>query len=182
MRPIFLLLLLALPLSAEQVFFDLNDRFSVEFPDEWKKAKAPDPNVVVHRESADGEATFSISRLILPPDKRADLDTTLDTFIKNFKMSGLTVKGDPKGQDSLIDGKKALVASIPIELKQEGELVRLTFFMVLIECKERLVVMQATLRGNGTNDQRRDCRVILGSFEEHTTSKEDKKDQSKDPE
>lgn len=172
MRPLLALLLLALPLSAEKVPFD-EGRFSVEFPEGWKEADPPQQNIKVHRESADGEAAFSISLMGIAKGHEADLDATLESFVKNFKAGGMTVKGDPKGQASTIDGKKALVATVPVEIKAQGELMGITFFMVLVEAPERLIVMQATLSGSGTNDQREACRKIIGSFEEKETEEKD---------
>lgn len=172
MRTLLLSLLLVLPLSADETAFD-EGRFTVEFPDGWKKADPPQANIVVHRETEDGEATFSISRLGITPGAKADLDATLDTFVKNFKDNGMTVKGDPKGQASVIDGKPALVAAVPVEMRVDDEPVAITFFMVFVEASERLIVMQATLRGSGTDAQRGDCRKIIGSFEEHEVKKKD---------
>ena len=131
MRSSILSLLLVLPLSAGEVSFD-DGRFTVEFPDGWKKADPPQKQIVVHQETEDGEATFSISRLGIAKGRQADLHGTLETFITGFKASGMTVKGDPKGQESVIDGKKAIVATVPVELKQDGQLLPLTFFTFFI--------------------------------------------------
>lgn len=175
MRLPILILLLALPLSAEKVAFDENDRFSVDFPDNWKKAKPPQDNIVVHRETEDGEAAFSISLLGVAKGRQADLDGTLDTFIKNFSRAGMTVKGKPKGQPSMIDGKKALVATVPVEITLEGQVTSITFFLVVLEAKERVIIMQATLPGKGTNEQRKQCLKIIGSFKEHYVEEEEDK-------
>jgi len=125
MRLLLCSLLLTLPLAAEKATFD-DGRFSVTFPKGWKDAEPPQRNLLIHRENEEGTASFSISGLTIAKGARADLESTLQSFVKNFKANGMTVKGDPKGQESVIDGKTALVATVPVELKVQGELTPIT--------------------------------------------------------
>lgn len=180
MRTLLISLLLTLPLAAEKVSFDTDDRFSVEFPEGWIKAKSPQKDVVVYREAKDGDGAFSISKMVVKAGAKPDMEATLQAFIENYKKSGMKVDGEPKGQESIIDGKKALVATVPVEVVHEGQSAKLTFFLVLIDAPERLIVMQASLPGAGTNALRRDCRRIIGSFEESDGSDKEEEEQPDD--
>ena len=184
MRPLILLLTAALilPLTAEKVSFDKEDRFSLEFPDSWVKAKPPGNEALVYREHKDGDASFTVTLLTVPANRRADLDATLKTLVNTFKQAGMTVIGDIKGQEGQVDGKKSVFGVVPVTVKVNDKAMDLIFFLVLIEASDRIVILQAALPGKTSNNLRGDCRKIIGSFhekgpdDEETDKKEEKKE------
>ena len=181
------LALLILPLqAAEPVPFDKDDRFTIEFPATWKKPEQPKPGAILYRERKTGDASFSVSRLLLPPNAKADLHDTLKTFVSNFRKGGMTIVGDVKGQGGLIDGKTSVFAEIPAKVTQGDDAFDLAIFLVLLECSDRVLVMQATLADGGSNAARADCRKIIGSFHEKDPAnlkkeKEEGKEDDKKP-
>lgn len=177
-----LLAALTLPLSAEKVSFDTDDRFSIEFPETWVKSKAQKENALVHRQHKDGDGLFSISRLVVPPGRNPDLHAALKSFVANYRKAGMTIMADVKGQEGQIDGKKAIFASVPATIKAGDESVDLSFFLVLIDAPERLLILEATLPGKGANALRADCRKIIGSFEEKKPGEAKKEEDEKNEE
>lgn len=166
MRPLLTLLLLALPLSAGKVTFD-GGRFSVEFPEGWEKTEQGLlGGAQLNYQSASGEALFSIKHDEIPAGREADLDGTFQGYLGVLEKSGFERKGEAATQPSVIDGKKALVATLPVMLVNGEDRIPLTLFVVLVGAEGRVITMQATLSGSGTNEQRADCRKIIGSFEE----------------
>lgn len=179
-----ILAFLTLPVLADEtVPFDTDDRFTIEFPDTWKKPEKPKRGALVYREHSSGQASFSVTRLLLPRNARTDLSETLKSFVENFRKGGMTVVGDIKGQEGAIDGKDSIFAQVPVKLKQEDAVFDLTFFLVIIDCKDRVLVLQATLPKGGSNAIREDCRRIIGSFHEKDPNDLQKKeDKDKDGE
>ncbi len=168
MRPFaFLLALLTLPvLAVDTVPFDKHDRFTIEFPDNWKKTDEAKAGALVYRERETGDASFSVSRLRVPKNAKADLHDTLKSFVTNFRKGGMTVVGDIKGQGGAIDGKDAVFAQVPVKLAQGGENFDITFFLVIIDCRDQVLVLQSTLANGGNNKVRDECRRIIGSLHE----------------
>lgn len=175
MRPLILLLTaLVLPLTAEKVSFDKNDRFSLEFPDTWVKAKTNRSEALVYREHKEGDASFTVTGLSVPAERRADLHATLKTLVNSLKQAGMTVLGDVKGQEGEVDGKKAVFGVVPATVKIEDQATDLRFFLVLIEASERIVILQAALPATAPNALRGECRKIIGSFHEKGADDEEK--------
>lgn len=166
----FLLLLttaLTLPLgAADTVAFGKNDRFRLEFPDTWKAPGTAGQGAVVYRERGGGDASFSVSRLFVPANARVDLQDTLGSFVTNFRKGGMTVVGTVKGREGLVDGKEAVFARVPVKLAQGGQNFNLTFFLVIVDCRDQVLVMQATLPDGADNKVREECRGIIGSLRE----------------
>jgi hypothetical protein len=171
--------ILTLPvLAVESVSFGKHDRFTLEFPDTWKKPDQPKPGAVVYRERESGDASFSVSRLFLPKNAKVDLHDTLKSFVTNFRKGGMTVVGDVKGQDGLIDGKDSVFAQVPVKLAQGGQNFSLTFFLVIVDCRDQVLVLQATLPDGGGNQVRDDCRRIIGSLHEKDPAEIRKKEEA----
>jgi len=184
MRALLILLFTActLPvLAIETVAFGKHDRFTLEFPGTWKKPGTPKQGAVVYRESAAGDASFSVSRLFVPANAKADLHDTLKSFVTSFRKGGMTVVGDIKGQDGLVDGKEAVFAQVPVRLAQDGRNFALTFFLVIVDCRDQVLVMQATLPDGGNNTVREECRRIIGSLREKDPAGTRRKDGETDP-
>ncbi len=70
-----LLLIGILPLQAEKVTFDT--KYTVEFPEGWKKSKNPRKDALVYRETVASDASFAVAKLTLPKKAQADLKGTL---------------------------------------------------------------------------------------------------------
>lgn len=178
MRTFILLLALTLPvLAADKVSFGKQDRFSLEFPETWKKPAQPKQGAVVYRESGAGDASFSVSRLFVPKNSKVDLHDTLKSFVTNFRKGGMTVIGNIKGQEGLVDGKESVFAQVPVKISQGGQNFDLTFFLVIVDCRDQVLVMQATLPDGGNNKVREDCRNIIGSLHEKDPAEIRKKEQ-----
>ena len=180
MRPFILLLAaLSLPLSAEKVAFDKDERFSLEFSDKWVKAKTSKNEALVYREHKDGDASFTVTRLAIPAERRADLPATLKTLVNTFKKAGMTIVGDVKGQEGQVDGKRSLFAVAPAKIKSGETLHDLSFFLVLIEASDRIIILQGALPGKSSNELRRDCLNIINSFREKSPDTGEKKEVKK---
>ena len=184
MRPLILLLTaLVLPLAAGKVSFDKDDRFSLEFPDTWVKAKTNRSEALVYRQHKDGDASFTVTGLSVPAGRRADLHATLKTLVNAFKQANMTVLGDVNGQEGEVDAKKAVFGVVPATLKIEDQTTDLRFFLVLIEASERIIILEAALPASAPNELRGECRKIIGSFHEKGADDAQKKeDEDKDGE
>lgn len=152
-------MMFSLPVVAEKVTFDT--KFSVEFPDGWKTPENPRKDALVYQESVKGDASFAVAKLALPENASADLKGTLKSMIEGFKKS-MKVIGEPKLQDGGIGGKKAVFASVIVEA--EGS--KMGFYLVAVDAKDRVFILQATLPAGASDQSRADCMKIIQSFKE----------------
>lgn len=155
----------ALPALAERKTFE-GGRFSVDFPEGWKKGEGPDDGHQLYRESADGEGTFSTYVLAVKKDHRADLEKILKERVKDLSKAGMNVSGDIEGQQQPFDGKPAVFATIPVEATFKGQKVRFAYYLVLIDAKDAVVIMQAALPRPAGEKLREDALAIIQSFRE----------------
>ena len=51
------------------------------------------------------------------------------------RIEGMTVVGDVKGREGVMDGKDSVFAQVPVKLTQDGKNFDLTFFMVIVDCR-----------------------------------------------
>jgi len=163
MRSRFVLLSLLLaciaPVSAEKVTFDA--KYSVEFPEGWKKSANPRKDALVYRETETGDASFAVAKLPLPKNAKADLKATLKSMIEGFKK-GMEILEEPKITEGGVDGKKALFARIFVKAGEH----KMGFFLVAVDATDRVFIMQATLPAAASDKSRADCMKVIQSFKE----------------
>ncbi|MCP5538207.1 MAG: DcrB-related protein [Akkermansiaceae bacterium] len=145
--------------SAEKVTFDT--KYSVEFPEGWKKSANPRKDALVYRETEAGDASFAIAKLELPENAKADLKATLKSMIDGFKQ-GMTVLEEPKMTEGAVDGKQAQFARVFVKAGEH----KLDFFLVAVDGVDRVFIMQATLPASASEKSRNDCMKVIQSFEE----------------
>ena len=154
-----LMLVSILPLHAEKVTFDT--KYSIEFPEGWKKPENPRKDALVYRETDAGDASFAVAKLPLPNNAKADLKATLKSMIEGFKK-GMKVLEEPQITEGSIDGKKAQFARVFV--KTGGH--KLGFFLVAVDATDRVFIMQATLPAAASEKSRGDCMKVIQSFKE----------------
>ncbi|BDS06413.1 hypothetical protein NT6N_14530 [Oceaniferula spumae] len=154
-----LILVFTLPVMAGKVTFD--EKYSVVFPDGWKKPDQARKDALVYQETEKGDASFAVAKLALPENAKADLKGTLNSMIEGFKKS-MKVVGDPAMKEGAIDGKKAQFASVIVEA--DGQ--KMGFYLVAIDAKDRVFILQATLPAGASDKSREDCMKLIQSFKE----------------
>ncbi len=152
-------------LSAELVSFE-NARFTLDIPADWKKAKGPDDGNFLYREAPGGEGSFSVYKLKVAKDHRAELQGTLKHRVDAITKSGLKVTADVKGTKQDFDGKHAVFAVIPVEAGLGDRKVKFSYYLVLIDAKNLVVIMQATLPRKPPDKLREATLGIIQSFRE----------------
>ena len=168
MRALFALLLLfaTLPASAEKVPFS-KDRFSVDMPADWKKGKGPDDGNILYYKAPDGGGTFSIYALAVAKNHRANLEGTLEERVKAITKAKLKVTADVKGQkQDNFDGKPAVFAVIPVEATHASEVIKFRYYLVLIDAKDVVIIMQAALPSPLSKKLQEAALGIIQSFRE----------------
>lgn len=159
-----LLLLLALggtALAGPRVKFS-DDRYSLAFPDGWKKAEAPDGKSLVPHENADGTAIFVVKLLPVPKGAKPDLDgTAKDIAGKLAKTLGL--KDDPETQEGELDGLATRFVTL-IPDKDPEEATQLGMILVLIEGKTEVIVLESTVAVPLADATSEACLGIIKSF------------------
>lgn len=169
MRPSSIALLLGLalapPVPAEKVSFE-DVRFSLEFPAGWNKAEGPDNGNILYREAPGGDGSFEVFKLKVAKDRRADLKGILENRVEAIAKSGLTVTGEVEGQQQDFDGKPAVFGVIPVEAGVAGKKVRFRYYLVLIDARDMVVIMQATLPRPLPEKLRKETLGIIQSFRE----------------
>ena len=171
LRQLALALLILSPgavVHAGKVAFAQN-RFSVEIPANWKKSQGPDDNAVIHYDAPGKDGSFSIYQLPVAKDHRANLEGTLASRIKAIKKAGLKVSADVKSQkQDNFDGKPALFGVVPVEADFQDQVVKFTYYLVLVDAKDTVIVMQAALPRPLTPDLQQGALGIIQSFREKT--------------
>lgn len=170
-----ILALLVLPcgLRAEQKKTFEGGRFSVLFPDEWKKGKGPEDGNQLYFESADGKASFSAYVVDVGEGKKPDLQASLRQRVKRLSEGGLKVLGDVEGIEQEFDGKKAVFASVPTEANAQGQKIRLSFNFVFLDAKDRMVILQVILRSSASDELRAEALEVIKSFREKVAEEKD---------
>jgi len=153
------LMIFTLPVLAEKVTFDT--KYSIEFPEGWKKPEQARKDALVYQEAEKGDASFAVAKLPLPENAKADLKGTLKSMIEGFKKS-MKVIGEPAMKDGVIDGKKAQFASVIVETGGQ----KMGFYLVAVDAKDRVFILQATLPAGASDKSRADCMKLIQSFKE----------------
>lgn len=146
-------------LLAEKITFD--QKYSLVFPEGWKKSESPEKNAIIFRESAAGDASFAVVKLELPKNSRADVAATVEAMLAGMKAK-MKPEEEPKITPGKIDGKKSVFAKMMS--KVDG--VQVGFYLVAIDARDRVFILQATIPSSASNKTRQDCMAIINSFKE----------------
>ena len=168
MRTLLHLALAILPLTAfaDKVTF-AKDRFSVDIPKDWKKAKGPEDGNILYREAPANQGSFSVYKLPVAKNHKADLKPTLETRVKAIKKAGLKVSGELKviEQDNF-DGKAAVFGVVPLDAEHKGQTIKFTYYLVLIDAKDSVIILQAALPRPLSKELQEGALGIIQSFRE----------------
>lgn len=143
-----------------------DDRFSVDVPLDWKRTKGPDDGNLLHYEAPGGDGSFAVYTLEVKKDHRADLEGTLKSRVESLGKAGLKVPAKIEGQEQDFDGKKALFAVVPVEAQAQGQTVKFSYYLVFLDAKDKVVIMQAALPIPLTEKLREATLAIIQSFRE----------------
>lgn len=157
-----LALLCALTLSAfagDRVEFS-DDKYSLEFPQGWKKAKAPTPDAEFARQSEDETVIVSVNCNPIPDGAEADLDAMAKATAESYaKVIGF--KGEAQLSEGTLDGCKARFITMAPQKEEEGSL---GMFVVLVDSKKHLIRIVATMAPQLDEETREGCLGIVKSF------------------
>lgn len=163
--PCLVSLLVAPALAAEKVTID-DGRFSLEIPADWKKGNAPEDGNIFYRVAPGGNGTFSIYKLDVAEGHRANLKGTLEGRVKAIAKAGFNVTDDIEGKEQDFDGKEAVFAVIPVEIDSDDAKVEFRYYLVLLDAKDTVIIMQAALPHPLPEKIRESTLEIIQSFRE----------------
>ena len=168
LRQLALILLILSPAAtrAQKVSF-AQERFSVEIPANWKKGRGPADGAILYREAPDGDGSFSIYQLKVAKDHRANLEATLSARIEAIRKAGLKISAEVKAQkQDNFDGKPAIFGVVPVEVRHQDQVVKFTYYLVLVDAKDSVIIMQAALPRPLTPKLQQGALGIIQSFRE----------------
>ncbi|MCX6876984.1 MAG: hypothetical protein NTW21_24690 [Verrucomicrobia bacterium] len=161
-----LALLLVLPCHAGREKFS-KGQYSLEFPDAWKKPAEDAGAALIARENPDGTALFAVTKLAVAAGAKVDLEATAKTIADGYKKD-LKLTEAPKIEKGEVDGLQARFiviagpkqAAVGDEAKPEG----LAFYLVVIDAKAAVLILQATLATPAAKKTSEACLAIIKSF------------------
>jgi hypothetical protein len=161
------LLLGLLPCAAEREKF-ADERFSLEFPEGWRKpAQAGEPAPLLVRENKTGTALFAVTRMEIPAGSKVDLDATAKTIAESYQKD-LKMEKAAEAAEGEVDGLSARFLTIIPPPAAEGESVtdaaRAAYYLVLVDSRKELLILQATLALPAPKDLREETLAIIMSF------------------
>ena len=114
-----------------------------------------------------GSGSFSTYQLPVVKERTADLEGTLTARIRAFEKAGLKLSAKVQSQkQENFDGKPAIFGVVPVEATAQGVAVRFTYYLVLIDAKDSVILMQAALPRPLTPELQKDALSIIQSFRE----------------
>jgi hypothetical protein len=164
-------LLLVLPCLAGREKF-AKEKYSLDFPADWKKPAEDAGAALIARENKEGTALFVVTKMAVAKGAALDLDATTKAIADGYKKD-LKLKDDPKVEPGEIDGLKSrfLVIASPKSDKKEGEEDKdaakdpsLAMFLVVIDAKTEVIILQATLAKPVAKKTSEACLAIIQSF------------------
>ena len=164
-------LLLVLPCHAGREKF-AKEKYSLDFPADWKKPAEDAGAALIARENKDGTALFVVTKMPVAKGGTVDLDATTKAIADGYKKD-LKLKDDPKVEPGEVDGLKSrfLVIASPKSDKKEGEEDKdaakdpsLAMFLVVIDAKTEVIILQATLAKPVAKKTSEACLAIIQSF------------------
>lgn len=158
-------LLLMLPCSAEREKF-AKDKYSIDVPGSWKKPDADTGKALLVRQNKEGTGIFAISRMEVKEGAKADLDATTKSLTANYKKD-LGLENDPKAESGEVDGLDArfvVVAPPKEKQKADAETPPTMVYLVVIDAKTEVLIMQATLVMPVAKEAGEACLSMIQSF------------------
>lgn len=158
-------LLLAMACHAGREKF-AKDKYSLEFPDDWKKPTGDTGAALIVRENKDGTALFAVSKLSVKDGAKADLDATAKSVTAGYKKD-LKLKDDPKVEPGEVDGLDArfvVVAPPKQDPPQADQEPATAVYLVLIDAKTEVLILQATVAMPVNKKTSDACLAIIQSF------------------
>ena len=152
----------------EKITFS-KDRFSIVIPAGWEKSTVrSDPAAVLQYDAPAGAGSFSAYSLPVTQNHKADLEKTLALRVQAFEKAGLvlTAKVQSQRQENF-DGKPAIFGVAPMEATTEDDVVRFTYYLVLIDAQDSVIILQAALPQPLGDDLQKDALAIIQSFREN---------------
>ena len=160
MKIFFLLPALALTaLAGDRVAFS-DDRYSLEFPQGWGKAKAPAADAEFARESPDKSVIISVNCDDIPDGAAADLVATSKAFAKSY-AAAIRFTGEARVSDGALDGCDAKFVTLAPQNADEGSIA---LFAVLVDTRKHLIRIVATMNPGLDDETREACLAIVKSF------------------
>ena len=152
----------------EKITFS-KDRFSIVIPARWEKAAVrSDPAAVLQYDAPAGAGSFSAYSLPVGQNRKANLEKTLAVRVRTFEKAGLVLTGKVQSQkQENFDGKPAIFGVVPMEAMTEDDVVRFTYYIVLIDAQDSVIMMQAALPRPLAADLQKDALSIIQSFREN---------------
>ncbi|MBJ05970.1 MAG: hypothetical protein CMO40_02470 [Verrucomicrobiaceae bacterium] len=153
-------------LRAERTSF-AKERFSLEIPADWAKDESPADGAILHRDAPGEDGSFSVYLLPVKKDHRPDLKGMLGQRVKSIQKAGLRVSAEVEAhRQENFDGKPALFAVVPIETDYEDLVIKFTYYLVFIDAKDSVVILQAALPRPPGKKLQQDALGIIQSFRE----------------
>ncbi len=157
--------MLVLPCVAERVKFG-DDKYSLDIPAAWKKPDGDAGKALLVRQNKDGTALFAVSKLEVKDGTKADLDATAKGLAANYKKD-MELEEDPKIEPGQVDGLDArfvVVATPKAKRKADAETPPTLVYLVLVDAKTAVIVLQATLAMPVAKETGEACLSIIQSF------------------
>ena len=156
--------------SIEEIGITSLEEMRSEMPKYNPLGKIPalimDDGNILYRNAPDGNGTFSVYQLAVAKDHKANLQGTLESRVKALAKSGLVVTAEVKGKTQTFDGKPAVFGVIPVEAKLGKDTIKFRYYLVLIDAKDTVVIMQAALPSPLPDKIRESALEIIQSFRE----------------
>ena len=163
------LLALALPLTAGDRVRFADKLYSLEFPEDWKKADSPEGDAEFSRQSRDGGVVLTVRRTRIPDGATADLAGMARASAESFAKA-VGFKGEISISDGTLDGCEARFITLMPQKEEEGEI---GVFAVFIDTGKDLVTLRATMDPAVAEETRKACIGIVKSFRREDPAKED---------
>ncbi|MEM9238199.1 MAG: hypothetical protein AAGB14_15615 [Verrucomicrobiota bacterium] len=154
------LALAGIALAGDRVTF-ADDRYSLEFPQGWKKGQAPSAGAEFARESPDKQIIISVNRTEIPKGAAADLEGTAKDSAAKLKQAFKSDKA-PEISEGGLDGCEArFVILTPDDPQAEGAM---GVFAIFVDAKKDLITLRAIMATPITEENREATMKIVNSF------------------
>lgn len=165
-----IVLLLALGMAAlagDRVEFS-EGAYSLEFPQGWKKAKAPAADAEFARESPDEGVLVAVQCDKIPEGAAADLDGMAKTAAESYAKA-IQFKGEVLVSDGELDGCRAKFLTLAPQKEEDGPI---GMFAVFVDARKHFIRITATMMPELDKETRDACLGIVKSFRREEPKKE----------
>jgi len=171
MKTLVLLLASCLAVTAGDRVKFVDDRYSLEFPQGWKKTQAPNASSEFARANKDETVMVAVSSQAIPAGAEVALGNTARDAAAKL-AEAFKIEGEGTISEGVLDGcETRFVAMVP----EKGELGA---FAVFIDARRHLVTVQATMVLPMAEGDRDACLAILQSFRREDAKPAEKKPDS----